>query len=125
MIASATERIHAMTEATMAFLLTKPRCRLVGPTCTSDIPVDRGDGVAAPCRRPVWITVGVWGEDHALCSKCWHMRMAMFGPYTMLQANPAAAHLDDVGIQRLTFSDQELPELGSGRPDVFPAEWLA
>ncbi len=119
---SITETIPALDETTLAFLFTKPRPRFVGPVCASDIPVDRGDGVAAPCTRPVWITVGVWGEDHELCSRCWHMRQAFFGPYTMVQANPAAAKLDDIGIRRLTFH-QGLPEVGAHGPDTFPEDW--
>lgn len=88
--------------------------------CQSDVHVDRGDGVAEPCKRPMWGDGYVDGKWYGMCSRCWHLWCTMHGHYTMLQANPAAAKIDETGIARLTFSDQpKLPAFDC----TFPAEW--
>lgn len=101
--------------------------------CQSPTHVDRGDGVAAPCRRPLWggdghANMGGLTFEHPMCSRCWHMHQAFHGVYVTMKANPAASTIDNEGLARLFISrglDAEpLPEVGSERPwATFPAEW--
>jgi hypothetical protein len=91
------DRVHP-SNSMWLFMLTKPRPKLIGPTCQSDQRV---------CNRPVWGDGRVDGEWYGLCSRCWHEHNAFHGHYVTLQANPAAAKLDGTGIQRLTFGDLE------------------
>lgn len=81
-----------MDLAWMAFLATKPRPKLIGAVCQNCNLVDHGPGAdPAPCTRPVWMDM--------LCSKCWHMRMAFNGRWSLLQANPAASLLSGQKIR--------------------------
>lgn len=100
--------------------------------CQSPVHVDRGDGVAEPCRRPVWggdglVNVGDFTHDVPLCSRCWHVWNAFHGPYITMKANPAAASLSNEGLARLFISrglDAEpLPPIGAHQPDHFPDDW--
>lgn len=86
-------------------LMRKPP-RIVGRVCQSKTLVDRGDGVAERCKRPVWGDGRVDGEFYGYCSRCWHQYNAFHGHYRTMQANPAAAKLDVIGIQRLTFTER-------------------
>lgn len=101
--------------------------------CQSPILVDRGDGVAEPCRRPLWggdglVNCGDLSHDCALCSRCWHVWNGFNGPYVTMKANPAAATVSNEGLARLFISrglDAEpLPPVGSHVPGAFP-NWLA
>jgi hypothetical protein len=116
-----------------AWLLLKPRVRLVGAQCVqrrtqAEVGGMEGyrptPGEFMRCGRPVWGdgkgTENGFGEG--LCSRCFHEHMAFHGSYTMLQANPAAAKLDATGISRLTFGPT-LPEVGAHYPDTFPSDW--
>lgn len=105
--------------------------RIVGRTCTNEEPIDRGDGVAGPCRRPVWgdgmVRDGLGNQRHDLCSRCWHMDQAFHGPYVTFKANPAASSISNEGLARLFVTrglDAEpLPPVGAHVPGAFP-DWL-
>jgi hypothetical protein len=100
-----------------AWLLLKPRVRLVGAQC-----VQKHGPEFTRCKRPQWGDgSGVRGGE-GLCSRCWHAWNAWHGAYTTMQANPAAAKLDGTGISRLTFGPT-LPEVGAHYPDTFPSHW--
>ena len=99
------------------FLLTKSSPKLRRSCCS---PYHDHEG---GCKRPVWGDGRVDGEFYGYCSRCWHLHNCFHGHYTTMQANPAAAKLDGVGIQRLTFG-ATLPAVGAHQPDVFPESWL-
>lgn len=99
-----------------AWLLTKPRPRIVGRTCES--PFHHAEG---GCRRPVWMAFEFRGDVLCYCSRCWHLHNALYGKYVTMQANPAAAKLgsglgglDKTAIDSLTFGEYI---------DTFPPEW--
>lgn len=109
---------------TLLFVLTKPAVKLVGRRCTSPYHDHEGG-----CRRPVWgdgrVLLGKGNIRFDMCSRCWHLDQALHGKYRTMQANPAAAKLDGVGIERLTFTARPtLPEIGTERPSTFPESWL-
>lgn len=118
----------SMSGEMMAFLLTKPRPRVVGKTCQCEKLVDRGaHRERTLCTRPVWGDGRVNGDFHGLCSKHWHEWNAFHGSYLTMQANPASHQLGPEGIAKLTFAAQtkQLPEIGAEHPDTFPSEWLS
>ncbi len=82
-----------------AWLLLKPRPRVIGACCQSD---------QRACKRPVWGDGRVDGEWYGLCSRCWHEWNAFHGHYTTMQANPAAAKLDLTSLRRLFIEPEEL-----------------
>lgn len=56
---------------------------------------------ARACTRPIWGDGTVDGVRFDLCSKCWHCWAAFHSGYRLMQANPAASQIDDVGLERL------------------------
>lgn len=122
-----------LSDAMILWLLSRPRVALVGKMCQNPRKLEhlRGDtvigsrtvGEPRTCARPVWGDGRVDGEFYGLCSRCWHEYNAFHGHYVTTAANPAAAKLGMVGIQRLTFG-ATLPDVGAHGPDVFPSSWL-
>ena len=53
------------------------------------------------CTRAIWGDGTVDGVRFDLCSKCWHCWAAFHSGYRLMQANPAASQIDDVGLERL------------------------
>ncbi|MES2941138.1 MAG: hypothetical protein V4864_25945 [Pseudomonadota bacterium] len=111
-----------VTDLMAAYLLSKPRPRL-GPTCTGPYHDHEGG-----CRRPIWgdgrVLLGKGNIRFDLCARCYLLDNALHGKYRTMQANPAAAKLDGVGIERLTFTARPtLPEVGAHQPDTFPESW--
>ncbi len=105
------------------FLLLKPGAKLVGARCTSTYHDHEGG-----CKRAIWgdgrVLLGKGNIRFDMCSRCWHLDQALHGKYRTMQANPAAAKLDGVGIERLTFSGQPtLPPIGAHQADTFPESW--
>lgn len=98
--------------------------RIIGRVCTYPQPVDQGRGVAGPCKRPIWGDGRINGNGYHWCSRCWHMHQLIHGGVGVFRANPASHTLNRQAIDKLTFKDQPLPEVGAERPSVFPAEWL-
>lgn len=119
------ELLMLLEPDTLLFLLTKPAPKLVGRRCTG--PYHDAEG---GCSRPVWgdgmVLLGKGNIRFNMCSRCWHLDQALHGKYRTMAANPAAAKLDGVGIERLTFSARPtLPEIGAERPDTFPESWTS
>lgn len=104
--------VPVVEDAVLWASLHKTAPRLVGATCTSEKPVDRGPGrEPGPCRRPVWGDGIVDGQRHDLCSACWHEWNAFHGSYQTMKANPASHDLSAESIARLTFTRGNAPAL--------------
>lgn len=117
---------YAVSDEVVLFLLLKKPPKLVGQRCTGHY---HDADEAGRCTRPVWgdgkVLLGKGNIRFDLCSRCWHLDQALHGKYRTMQANPAAAKLDGVGIERLTFSARPtLPEIGAHGADTFPEAWL-
>ncbi len=134
-----------MTPDMIAFLLLKPRPKLVGRCCQSELLVTaarqmggayshhRHEGLkdAAPCTRPVWGDGRVDGDWYGLCALCWHNWCAFHGAYRLMQLNPAAAAITQSALEKLYVTRgfgrplglPPLPELGAALPDFIPTDW--
>lgn len=100
-----------MTDDVTLWLLRPRTTRLVGAVCQHTEHVDHGPGrEPGPCKRPVW-------KDD-LCSRCWCMRMAFHGQWTIFLANPAASLLSGDKIR--TMSDIFG---GAGFRTYVPEDW--
>jgi hypothetical protein len=134
-----TETLTLLQDDMLAWLLFKPRVRIVGARCTNRRFGDHGGLEGYPqddtdemtrCPRPQWGDgkgIGPNGFGGGLCSRCFHEYMAFHGDYTTLTANPAASLLSGEKIAAMSDlfgGERRLPEVGAERPDTFPEDWL-